>query len=34
VKGESWVDVNTRCFKFLQLLVENHVINKTEKVQE
>lgn len=26
-KGESWMDVNERCRKFLRLLVEEHIIN-------
>ena len=25
-KGESWADVNRRCFEFLKLIVEEHII--------
>lgn len=30
-KGESWCDVNTRCFAFLKLLVEEHLLNKNNE---
>lgn len=30
-KGESWIDVNKRCFSFLQTLVENHILRSKEK---
>lgn len=35
-KGENWLDVNKRCFNFLELLIENHILkgNKDKDKKE